>query len=41
MHIRMTEYIGRLFKVQKILMYSIPDRLISPVKAYGVSEPNG
>lgn len=35
MHILMTEYIGRLFKVQKILMYSIPDRLISPVKAYG------
>lgn len=34
MHIRMTEYIGRLFKAQKILMYSTPNRLISPVKAY-------
>ncbi len=33
MHIHMTEYIGRLFKVQKILMYSIPE--ISPVKVYG------
>ena len=35
MHIRMTEYIGKLFKAQKILMYSIPDRLISPVKVFG------
>ena len=36
MHIHMTEYIGRLFKVQKTPMYSIPNQSIYPVKEYWV-----